>query len=1215
MSGKPSGSKPAQLSAQEKKFQKIGLAAPNKTISQNDLIKEAGVSVSGAVSEAINSLLRKNLMTMLKTQKGEISFRFIGKDEVKATGSMDSEEKLVYDQIKDAGNQGIWTKIITTRTGLPRGSIAKALKVLEMKKAIKSVKSVKTPTRKIYMLAGLTPSVEITGGPWFTDNELDLEFVTMLKRCAEKLLQDTSIPGGSQIYPTSMTPFLPTVKDVKDYISSLKVAAVELMDEHVESLLDLMVYDGTVEKIMVQNVQRVGGSREKKRKHKGKGVDSDNESGSDDEPKRKKRKAKPNGKAKGKKAIKTKSNGKKRAIVSDDDESEGSSDAEFDSDEDVETARIRNAAGTSKKRRKERKRRGGSDSDSDAKSDNDDGVTSDSSKGSDDEDEDEKPEFDFNANDFVYRLTKTYNPRIGWTDMPCGRCPVESFCSEASRPLGAHHGEKSSSLGMMRAAKAGGGPKVGIEISGMLQGVGMMGGVGAAIGASNDKWGEVKSVVGFGVAPVNPRDSLEKLKEGRAVGWHSDQRGERDTLTVFKSINSTDPTAPVQPPNWTYTPENVDAAVEGTIDKTKALLDAIVALPANQRTFDTVFRQLALREGEAAKESEPAIFLQYVSTDEAIRDRSVAGDKKIQDFDLESVTRIDVYEALLDAKKHTEENKVALNPEEQRLMDRMLRDRQRNGLALAPEKRDALLEVAHFPAYAYFGLQELDGVPEDVIGGFSKEGDKLKVTFKTQDIVPLFKYANLPATRKAAVLGYEGKTIENAPRLEEIVKLRKEAAAILGFKNYAEFVLEVKMAKTPEKVFEFLDDLESKLRPLGEAERVELLALKKEIHEAKGWDYDGKMYLWDYRYLDRLWMEKNLKLDDEKIKEYFPVTYLVPAILNIYKTMLNVRFHPVPRTAEAGGITWHEDAEMYAVWDGGKDGQDGHFLGYMHLDLFPRPNKYGHAAVWGLIPGWDKPDGSRNYPVVNMVANLAKSTPTRPALMKHGDVVTFFHEMGHAFHGLLSSTQFARFHGTAVARDFVEAPSQMLENWCWTSPQLKDMSSHFERPEETLPDALIESIIKHKSAGQGLFNLRQIFHARYDMIIHTTAEEQDLTKLWCDLREKTSLVTTDGVYVGGQSGFAHIVGVNFSCFAEVLEGYESGYYGYLWSQVFSADMFKTVFEKDPMDQASGKHYRDKILSPGGSRDEMQSLVEFLGREPTNKAFLESLIGSDSEAKL
>lgn len=324
-----------------------------------------------------------------------------------------------------------------------------------------------------------------------------------------------SIPDkkGIQIYPTSATPHLPTVRDVKEFISSLKVAAVELLDEHVESLLDLMVYDGTVEKLMVQNVQRDrngGGpdAKKKKRKRKGAASGSDTEAESDAERPKKKRKAKTNGKGKA-------ANGKgkgtavgKKRRAADSEDSEGSSDAEFDSDEDVETARSRNAAaGKSKKRRKDRKRRGDSKSNSDAGGGSDsDGQTSESSKAGSDSDDDAKPDIATSANDYVYRLIRPYKPRIGWTDMPCGKCPVESFCSEPARPLGPHHRQGSSFIGLRIKPPTAGGPRIPIEMSGQLQGVGMMGGVGAAIGASNEKWGDVQGAVGFGVAPVNPRD-------------------------------------------------------------------------------------------------------------------------------------------------------------------------------------------------------------------------------------------------------------------------------------------------------------------------------------------------------------------------------------------------------------------------------------------------------------------------------------------------------------------------------------------------------------------------------------------------------------------------------------------------------------------------------------------------------------------------------------
>ena len=252
------------------------------------------------------------------------------------------------------------------------------------------------------------------------------------------------------------------------------------------------------------------------------------------------------------------------------------------------------------------------------------------------------------------------------------------------------------------------------------------------------------------------------------------------------------------------------------------------------------------------------------------------------------------------------------------------------------------------------------------------------------------------------------------------------------------------MNDAADQYFQFLADLEQRLRPLGVQERETLLQLKAEDLKDKGEPFDGNFFIWDYRYYDRLYLEKTLSLDEALIKEYFPVSVVVPAILEIYQNLLGVRFHEIKDTQ-----TWHPDAQVFAVWAAdAKDESD--FVGYCYLDLFPRgtlsplltaritdftmssESKYSHAAVWPLLPGYIRPDGKRMYPLAAMVANLAKPTPDRPALMRHDDVVTFFHEMGHVFHGLLSRTQFSRFHGTRVARDFVEAPSQMLENWCFS---------------------------------------------------------------------------------------------------------------------------------------------------------------------------------------
>ncbi|KAI5474160.1 DNA-directed RNA polymerase III subunit RPC6 [Pseudohyphozyma bogoriensis] len=501
-----STSKSTKLTEVEAKFNRIGLAAPGQMISQEDLIKEAGLSVSSATVDAINSLLRKNLMTMMKDGKGNVMFKFHGKDEAKAMGSMDSEEKLVLDQIKDAGNMGIWTKDLTARTGLLRTTITKCIKALEQRKAIKAVKSVKFPTRKIYMLAGLQPSVDITGGPWFTDNELDTDFVDSLKKVVlHHLTRMTVVKDPQLLFPTSATPFLPTVGAIKAQVNAV-TNGVELQDEHVESLLDLMVYDGTVEKIMVQNVQSVVNGGKKRGKDDGDSSDSDD----DKRPRKKMRGGKS---AKGKKG---------RKMLEDSDES-GASDSESDDfDSDEEGGKSGAKAGSKKRRKKREKRKRVASSDEEDE-DEPNGETNgkkkrngrDTSDEGSDSDDDSKPRLKgkgkkpvvtssaidtgIPVNDFVYRIRRQYTPVIGWTDMPCGRCPVEAFCAEARR---------APTKPASSAVNKKGAPKVDIGVQGLMQGVGMMGGVGAAIGTISEAWGETRGNVGGGVAPVNPRDCV-----------------------------------------------------------------------------------------------------------------------------------------------------------------------------------------------------------------------------------------------------------------------------------------------------------------------------------------------------------------------------------------------------------------------------------------------------------------------------------------------------------------------------------------------------------------------------------------------------------------------------------------------------------------------------------------------------------------------------------
>jgi metallopeptidase MepB len=252
---------------------------------------------------------------------------------------------------------------------------------------------------------------------------------------------------------------------------------------------------------------------------------------------------------------------------------------------------------------------------------------------------------------------------------------------------------------------------------------------------------------------------------------------------------------------------------------------------------------------------------------------------------------------------------------------------------------------------------------------------------------------------------------------------------------------------------------------------------------------------------------------------------------------------------------------LFSVWD--DEGEGSGFVGYLYLDLHPRPGKYGHAANFNLQPGFIQEDGKRRYPATALVCNFSKPTAKKPSLLKHDEVVTLFHELGHGIHDLVSRTTYSRFHGTNTVRDFVEAPSQMLENWCWTPSQLKALSKHYsylkpeykstyeeesgskERASETIPDDLIDSIIKTKHVNDALFNLRQLHFGTFDMAVHEPKshkdiEEMPISELYNKLRKEISKI--DGPEMlgakwdwgHGQATFGHLIG-----------GYDAGYYGYL----------------------------------------------------------------------
>ena len=631
---------------------------------------------------------------------------------------------------------------------------------------------------------------------------------------------------------------------------------------------------------------------------------------------------------------------------------------------------------------------------------------------------------------------------------------------------------------------------------------------------------------------------------------------------------------PQAPPLFTGTPTSVIEDTKRIIEKARGVEDKVVAeVKPEEASFENVMLPMASDENEGALENHIIGFYQSVSTNQELRDASTKAEEMMDDFSIESSMREDVFKLVEAALKKGEK----LDPESRRLLEKTHKDYIRSGLGLpAGPKRDRYKEIKKRLSTLciifsknlneevgglWFTPEELEGVPKDVTALFTKgEGEnagKLKMTFKYPDLIPTTKYAKNPTTRKNAYIENENKLPQNIPIFKEVILLRDEAARLLGYPNHAAFIIEDKMAKTPKTVDDFLGDLRTRLTKGGASEMETLKALKKQELKSMGEDFDGYYFLWDHRYYDRMMLEKDFSLDQEKLSEWFPLETSIRGMLTIFETLFGMTFvevtgddrSAISPSGKGEDIVWHPDVQVFSVWD--SEDQGSGFVGYLYLDLHPRPGKYGHAANFNLQPGFIQENGTRRYPVTALVCNFSKPTPKKPSLLKHSEVTTLFHELGHGIHDLVSKTIYSRFHGTNVVRDFVEAPSQMLENWCWTPSQLKALSHHYSwlspeyeaawrdqagkdqpQPEKQLPDELIENLIKTKHVNDALFNLRQLHFGIYDMAIHepkshAEVESFDFSEMYNKLNREISHFDSPAQlgqgYKWGKCGFSAVL--------------------------------------------------------------------------------------------
>jgi thimet oligopeptidase len=407
--------------------------------------------------------------------------------------------------------------------------------------------------------------------------------------------------------------------------------------------------------------------------------------------------------------------------------------------------------------------------------------------------------------------------------------------------------------------------------------------------------------------------------------------------------------------------------------------------------------------------------------------------------------------------------------------------------------------------------------------------------------------------------------------LEDAIAIRDRCAHLLGYKTWAAFVLADRMAMTPKRVQTFLANLDSAILPKAKQERDEDAALK-----------GSPLEQWDQSFYENQLRKTKYAVDQNAIKQYFPVQHVIDSVFAIYEQLLGVKF------ARATVPVWQAQVQAYNV----TDAATGKPLGRFYLDLFPRPGKYDHFANFGVIPRRVMPDGSVRLAESAIVGNWPQPAPGKAALLQHDDVETFFHEFGHNMAAILANEPYETLT-SGFRQDFVEAPSQMLENWAWNPAILKRVSANVDTG-APLPDTLIAKMIAARYVHYALQTTQQIDYATVDMRYHTMGAHLDTTAIW----EQTLDATTPNTFVAGthpQASFGHL-----------MSGYDAGYYGYLWSKVYAQDMFSAFQAAGLVNPAVGKRYRDDILAPARLNEPDAEVTKFLGRPMNPNAFYREL---------
>ena len=641
----------------------------------------------------------------------------------------------------------------------------------------------------------------------------------------------------------------------------------------------------------------------------------------------------------------------------------------------------------------------------------------------------------------------------------------------------------------------------------------------------------------------------------------------------------------------TLTPTDIEEGTDQAIADASSVLEELVA-SQTQRTFDNTLRPLDRIADILGHSFSDLAFMGYVHPDKEVRDAAKKAEEKNSQFGVEIAFREDLNTAV--KQYATTEEAASLKGEEARFLEFTLRDLRRAGHDLDPATRAAVKEKTE--RLVTLGVQfqqnidewddeilvtrdELDGLPDSFIDALEVDDKtgKYKVTIAYPHLIPFVENASSRPHREE--LRYKFNTVsveDNGKILEEAIVLRQEIADAFGQPSWSDHRLEERMAKSPDRVKEFYAGLRGALTEKGEQELTEMSGLlQADIGE-------DMVQVWDWGYYDTQQRKTDYGVDNFEVAKYFPLPQVLDGMLELTSEMFGINFREIEEFD-----SWHPDVQLFAIDDVESDEEIARF----YLDLFPREGKYGHAAEFPLLPSRRLEDGSYQNPLCAMVANFTKPTQDAPSLLQHGEVETFFHEFGHVLHQNLGRTELGRFGGTNVERDFVEAPSQIMQHWIWRSDVLKRFARHYETG-EPIPDQLVDQLVAARNLNKGLFQLRQMQYGWWDQEMHS-GPGRDLH----EIHEEGSAISLMPPHEGtfALASFGHLMG-----------GYDSSYYGYMWSEVFGDDMFSKFEDDGVTNPEVGMAYRRAVLEKGGTVDPDEMLRDFLGREPNNEAFLRKL---------